>query len=222
MDTTRKIIDILTIELNGYKLSDESKVPDNDYLLDKLNHYRAVSLRDLKVIPESMYTETTCNEIKCEGSSCVINGKTYTSPFLLHYVDVEPLFDNVGWANIRYLGLDGYQYNFIRKNLDSFMNNDSEFSLTNPYYAVVGNRILIKGLDGLDLKLLTISALFNNPVIQCGHGWDMPYPCPDDILARAVYLVKKDVIYSMGINTEILNNTNTPDVQQQPQNEQQE
>lgn len=206
----------MIFELSGYQLSDESKLPDFAYFLDKLNHYRSVSLREIKVIPESMYTESNCNEVKCEGQQCVLNGKTFTSPNRIHYVEVGQLFDNVGWYNIRYFGLDGYRQNFTRVHLSSFMGQGKlEYDLGIPVYTLVGNYAMIRGLSP-ECKLISMSALHANPHMVCGQGLDQPYPCPSNILERAIRLVKMDALTSMGITLDRINDNAIDTQQPQP------
>lgn len=205
MDTTKKIIDSVIYELSGFDIVDDSKLPAFQYFLDKLNHYRGVSLRELKDIPENMYTENCCLELLCDGQECTINGKTFKSKNKIHYVEIGALLDNVGWKNIRYFGLDGYRQNFTRKKLDAFINSGGdEYSLNIPYYSVLGDYAILGGFGENVPRVVCISALYFNPVQVCGSSLEKPYPCPDNILARAIRLVKMDALHSMGLSSDMI------------------
>lgn len=219
MDTTRKIIDSIILELSGFVLSDENKIPDWHFFLDKLNHYRAVALRETTIMPESMYSDYPCLKVKCEGNTCMIDNVLVESPFKLYVTEFKPLVDNVRLPTIAYFGLDAYRLNFSRLSITAFLNYEAmEYKTNIPVYTIVGNKAIIKNIDK-DIELLMMRALFKDPTSLCESGLDKPYPCPDDILARAIRLVKMDALHAMNITSNIIDNNSNQDHirQQQPE-----
>lgn len=206
MATLKKIVDELREELSGFRISDDTLLPDREYFIDKINSYRESAIRELEVIPEGMYTTSCCHEVVCKNHSCDLNGITYKSKTILHEVELPNLMDGVGVKDIIYLGLEGFSKKFIRVNLNQFLQPDiSEYGNSFPIYVRVGNSILLKNLPVQSgnirvqgLRFLCATYLASAPNDDCSYGEDVVYPASEYILNRVKRLVKMDVLQAMG------------------------
>ena len=206
MQTLSKIVDELREELSGYRLTDDTLLPDREYFIDKINEYRGSVLREMEVIPEGCYTTTCCNEIDCKGQECTVDGIVFKSKRKLYSVSLPNLIDGIGTKDILYLGLDGFAEDFTRVNLRNFIQADySEYATDFAMYCRIGNSILIKNLPNDGLRFVCVTFVSMSPVDECNYDTATNYPASDHILSRVKRLVKMDVLQSMGYPKDFIN-----------------
>lgn len=204
--TLKQIVDELREELSGYKLTDDTLLPDKEYFISKINEYRASVLREMDVIPESMYTTTCCNEIICVGQSCTIDGIVVKSKRKLFEVDLTNVIDGVGNKDIIYFGLDGFAENFTRVTLKEFIRAEyREFGANYPIYARIGTKAIIKNIPNESLFFICMTALNHYVEQTCSYNDKVAYPASESVLNRVKRLVKMDVGQSLGFPKDFLN-----------------
>lgn len=217
--TIKKIVDELREELSGFRMSDDTILPDHEFFIDKINEYRASVIREMDVIPESMYTTTCCHQIVCVGQTCTLNGRTFKSKNKLFQVEVPDLIDGVGNKDIIYFGLDGFSLDFTRVSLRDFIRTGYlEFGGNMPIYARIGNVIIVKNIPNDSLFFVCMTALQLHPTSSCGYEENTPYPASESVMARVKRLVKMDVLSAMGYPKDFISDA-LPAMQQpaQPQ-----
>lgn len=204
--TLKQVVDELREELSGYRISDDTLLPDKQYFIDKINEYRGSVVREMEVIPESMYTTTCCNEIVCVGQSCTVNGVQLKSRNKLFQVDLSNIIDGIGTKDIIYLGLDGFSSQFSRVNLRDFIrSNYNEFGNNAPMFTRLGNTALIKNIPNESVFFVCITALYLNVQDACSYDDKTVYPASEHILNRVKRLVKMDVAQALGFPKDFLN-----------------
>ena len=190
------IIESIKEELSHYKITDDF-VMEDEYLIDKVNDFRASLIRDSyrnKLIDGKYYQQLCCLEIECLEVGCEINGITLPSGIVVWYVDLPTMVQDIGFLDIKYLGLMGFTDKWREVSWNDFMNIEANlWSGTKTVFTRVGSRAYIKNLPAPNTpKFACLVGILYNPVDSCDYDENDEYPCPSDITLQM--LVKKDIM----------------------------
>jgi len=192
-------------DLKGYNVTDDNLLSE-DIIAAKMNNIRVTLLGQETMLVESYYQHYPCLEVKCEKDQCTYNGITVKGK-KIYYVDAPEIVGSLGRVAIKYLGDSEYKDRYSEVDITQFDKIGAmPYGTHKRYFARIGNRIFLNGLD-LDVgKMLTLVAIFYDPrcVLDCFHGEDVEYPVPSEY--KLQLMTKKDVLSSYGIPSDVLNN----------------
>ena len=194
-------------QVSGFVISDDS--PIDIYLIyHMIRQYRSTLIKEeflqLKRISEALYQQCHCLEIKCREIDC--DGES--SGQIQNYVELPPLEQSDGYANIKYFGSVNGKDPYYRRSYQGFLyNEESEYTPHNKTFTIVGNEAILNKLPSKSAKYITMVAILEDP-LKCktkkcdSLTVDDQYPIPSHMITKIEMLVTKQLNLGLG---------NTPD-----------
>jgi len=203
--TRLQIIDDIIEGLSAYNVTDDS-IFDRDYIGYKVDVMRETLIRnDYPVIDDKYYQSMCCIEVECLEQGCTIPGLGFIgSGDVIWKAELPSLMTDVGWKDIKFLGMPDYVSEFIRKTLSGWQSIKGLLysTLEDIFYTIIGKDAYFKNLP-TETKFICLIGLITQPASACSYDPDSDYPVPD--VMRLIIAVKKDILSTYGI---------IPDVQQ--------
>lgn len=197
--TRLQIIDSIIEGLSAYNVSDDS-VFDRDIIGYKVDAMRETLIRnDYPLIADNYYQSLCCLEVKCFEQGCAIPEIGFIgSGDILYYVELPKLVTDVGWRDIKFLGLSDYLTAYTRKTLSGWQSISGQlYHLNNDVaFTIIGNRAYFANIDP-KIKFLCLIGLLSNPAESCSYDPNDDYPIPD--VMKLEIAVKKDILSTYGI-----------------------
>jgi hypothetical protein len=203
----KDIISMLREELSGYNVTDDN-VLDDVYLLDKCNQVRQVLIlqehKQLKDLSYYYNPPICCLEVECIENECVIEGYTFPTGTVQHYVDLPPLMKQLNGRELAVLGTDNMQFRVNMTTIGGFLSSDARRYTANKMYGFrTGDRVYIKNIG--NTKRLCLIGILYDPTQACNWKNDTtPYPVPDSY--KLGIIVKQEILRSMGIPADEIQN----------------
>lgn len=189
--------------------SDDDKLADADeFIADKIHSIRESLIREeydqRRYVDDKYYQFSNCIEVVCVKNTCVLGGITITTPFTLWTATVGKLMSGIAFNDIKYLGTGDFSNPFQRLPFESFALHEGSGIWTSdmPSYTLVGETALFKNVDP-KTRLLFGVLLMSNPIDACSYSVEQAYPVPSEY--KLELLVKKDLLQTWNIPTDILN-----------------
>jgi hypothetical protein len=163
-----------------------------------------------------------CLEVECRKASCVINGQSVKSGTKEYYVELPKLVGGIGWADIKFLGLDDYKTNFVRKNLLGFNTSDGDYwGRNNALFTIIGKEAKLKNLPTAGLRYVCLIGILDDPTTACTWDADIEYPLPNHLIAKLEIIVLKQILSTYNIKgdyrSDALPGNTLQNIPQQPQ-----
>jgi len=125
----------------AYKLTDDIDISE-EYVKKKVNDVNVRLIEEASKQGENLdnyYQKICCVEVKCEQTSCEINGVQMPSGDVVWYADIPALNSKIGYKNIIYLGDASMDNGWKRTSFTGFMSKGILDWTKGPLYTVVGN-----------------------------------------------------------------------------------
>ena len=212
------------------KLSDDTLLPDEEWILDKMNDVRANIIREVftqtRKLDDMLYQQRDCIELECREIVCVtdlpyrsergesISDRDIKSGDIQYFIHLPELQGGIGWHNIKYLGLSDYKTGFERKSLIGFNNHEGAlYTGREPAYTITdgiqsengGPEALVRNAPTAGVKFLGIIAIFSGPTTLCDTRLEDDYPLTDDLINRLELLVVRDILSTLGLPLDAYN-----------------
>lgn len=211
-----KIIYSVKEAITNFNVTDDSRFSD-EYLADLANAIRLDLIDEdfkAKRLDDSFYQKLCCIEVECVKEVCVVDGINVSTGHVTYYSNIPALKKKIGWDNIKYIGTE--TTTFGRLALTAFMYADkAPYGNKSPVYTVIGDKVYFKNLPTSGLKYVCIVAVLENPndISMCEDALNEDFPVSD--IYKLEYLMKRDILFSLGLPTDRLNNTRDDSVDQQ-------
>lgn len=188
-------------ELEGLNITDDTLL-DYDYLKDKFIAFHPTLVKeayDQRLPLDGFYQSISCVEITCEKGSCTIDGIVFPVNKAYFKAILPSLVKTIGSNSIRYFGVDGLSKGLTRVSLDGYRLSDhARFTSSEAIYCLVGDTAIIKNLPTMGMSLATLVGILSDPTKACdwpvGDAQEFPTPSA----AKIMYLVKRDILTSVG------------------------
>lgn len=190
----KKIVYSILESINSHLISDDHDIA-LEFVADKVNDINIRLLEEQAKQGMSLdpfYKKTCCIEIKCERTSCVIDGKTVESGDVVWYSEIPSLNQKIGWKNISFLGPSNLSNGYHRVPVTGFVSGAKLDWAQKPIYTVTGNKIYYLNLPESGTKFICMVGIFSNPTNLCDFNEEDPYPTPDPY--KLEMLVKQDIL----------------------------
>ena len=150
MSTIRAIRDEIIEDLEKYGVT-QSSVLDRELIEDKIVSARLADFDKFitKLLPLEGFYQTVNNiSIDCHKDTRTIGNLTFTDKTTYYHAELPPLVSNIGWKNIKYFGVHGYEKNLNRLELSYFVTrNGARYTAEEPIYTIIGNELIAKNLS---------------------------------------------------------------------------
>ena len=194
--TLRRIVYQIIEDLERYGITDDS-VLDYELMKDKVIAFNQSLMKDYiqsqETSLEPFFQTIDCIDIECHHDTCNIGGITFVDPTTYYLVSFPVLFKTIGFKNIRYFGVEGFDKRISRVSMDGFLrSNGSKWTRHNAIYTVIGNTAILKNVPSGMAKGKLV-ALLDNPTTACNWPEDDEAEFPTPSVFKLMLVVKKDV-----------------------------
>jgi len=213
-----KIVSTIRNQLTAHAASDDSRL-EPELIEDMILDVRSLLIREYYngkyYLEDSFFQIFDGIEIKSQKIQLT---PTIADKFPEVYSEVPTLQSEVGHKNIRYFGtIDGRQ-NFSRVSMSGFISSDGRlFTAEEPIYTVNGNRFLMKNLPNLGMRYGKLIAVFYDPRKVPNFNPEVDFPVSDSMVHKLELICVKQLMSTMGIPQELLNDAQDIPTQQQAQ-----
>ena len=110
-------------------------------------------------------------------------------------IDLPPLIKDIGWKNIRYLGVAMLEKGLTRKTIEGFMSNvGNRFSSDYPIYTIIGDKAIVKNGPTKGFTFATIVGVLTD--VTQADDWpandEEEFPTPS--VVKLKMLMKKNIM----------------------------
>ena len=199
MSTIVSIRSEIIEDLEKYGVT-QSSVFDPELIDDKIVSARLADFDKFitKMLPlEGFYQLVNNITIDCHKDTRTVGNLTFTDKTTYYQADLPPLVSNIGWKNIKYFGVHGYEKNLNRLDLADFVTRKgARYTADEPIYAIAGNTLIAKNLsEGFTFALMM--AILADP--RTAPDWDdltSDFPTPSEMAVKV--MVKNSIIQTPG------------------------
>ena len=205
MKTYRETIYSIIEFVSGFHVTDDNPL-DEVLVAKKMDDVRAMLIeqdfRQTGKVNDLFYQQT---KVKIEKDPRVKIDKENTEEqwnerkeVFQFYIDFPELLPNIEWENIKFLGSEGFEIKYNRRNANEFLYKRRwsgemiDFTLIGPSRALVRNEYTKR-----DIFILGV---FKSPMDIPEMTWDSMYPVPNPF--KLEMIVKQDILAGMGIKSD--------------------
>ena len=201
-----KIVSSIRNPILAHAPTDDSRL-EPEYIEDMVLDVRATLIKEFYTsnyyLDDSFFQVYDGIEIQSEKVT-VPAGVQDDFPEL--FAKIPALQSHVGFKNIRYFGSIDGRYNFTRKSMSGFISTEGLlFTMNEPVYTVSGTKVQLKNLPNLGMKYGRLIAVFYDPRLIPGFNEDEDFPVSDGMIHKLEIICKKNIMSSMGIPPDIIN-----------------
>jgi len=187
-------------DLEKYGVSDDS-VLDPELIEDKIVSARLADFDKFitKGLPLEGFYQTINNiTLSCHKDTRQVGTLVFTDKTTYYQADLPPLVSNIGWKNIKYFGVHGYDKNLNRLDLTEFATRKgARYTSEEPIYSVIGDILIAKHIPvGLTFALMV--AILADP--RTAPDWDnetSDFPTPSEMAIKI--MVKNSITQTPGV-----------------------
>jgi len=200
MSTIYAIRSEIIEDLEKYGVT-QSSVLDPELIDDKIVSARLADFDKFvtKLLPLEGFYQTVNNiTLTCHKDTRKVGNITFTDKTTYYQADLPVLVANIGWKNIKYFGVHGYDKNLSRLDLADFATRKgARYTSQDPAYTLFGNTLIAKNLaEGFTFALLV--AILSDP--RTAPDWDnetSEFPTPSEMAVKI--MVKNSIIQTPGV-----------------------
>jgi len=193
--TLKEIIYSIWEKVEGFVITDDTRF-EYSYIKHKVIQWNQSLIRehyDNKMPLDGFYQTIACNEVECMKGTCVIDGVTFTDDTIYYTIELPSLHKGIGYSNIAYLGLNGYDGKIDRVSILELMYS-GEWTAGRARYTIVGDKAVTKKIPTTGFKSALLVGILNDPTAADGWTDDDEFPTPS--AAKLELLVVKDIMSS--------------------------
>lgn len=197
--TLKKIVYGTLMELQSYT-KQYDKFPDEMYWIDKVNTWRAATVRDLgdvRAFPMAFYQTIKRLPLVRLSDTTHINNVPVTVYDDVFFAELPELIGD-SYKEIFFLGTDK---GFSRRSWTSFTHNEGNLnSHYMPMYTLGDGGVYIRNLPTPSTQFLKVVAIFAHPHLVPDYDYERDnYPISEKVLPKIEYLLKREVFQYLGI-----------------------
>ena len=200
MSTLAAIRSEIIEDLEKYGVTQSSAL-DPELIEDKIVSARLADFDKFitKGLPlEGFYQLVNNLTFECKKDTRTVGKIVFTDQTTYYSADLPELINTIGWKNIKYFGVHGYDKNLSRLDLADFVaRKGARYTSDEPIYTVVGNTAIAKNLEeGFTFALML--AILADP--RTAPDWDIEtseFPTPSEQAVKI--MVKNSIIQTPGV-----------------------